>query len=245
MASRSRRSTSHRCRARFVDDPRLAVRAFGLNFGNPVGIAAGFDKNAEVPDALFRLGFGFAEVGTITPRPQQGNPRPPGVPARSPTPASSIGWASTAKGPRRRCGGWRPVRMPGALSALQHRRQQGFRRSHPRLSAADRAFRAGGELFYRQHLIAQYAGPAGDLQQVKLLDDLLARVGMSVYHSLLCNRSFGNSIRKPASRESKGSRAGTAAKPKEKLFHGIRRRICIVRIVVSESHIWSLSIEPK
>jgi len=58
------------------DDPRLAVRAFGLNFGNPVGIAAGFDKNAEVPDALFRLGFGFAEAGTITPRPQSGNPRP-------------------------------------------------------------------------------------------------------------------------------------------------------------------------
>jgi dihydroorotate dehydrogenase len=59
-----------------ADDPRLAVRAFGLNFANPIGIAAGFDKNAEVPDALMRLGFGFAEVGTVTPRPQAGNPRP-------------------------------------------------------------------------------------------------------------------------------------------------------------------------
>jgi len=58
------------------DDPRLAVRAFGLNFPNPVGMAAGFDKNAEVPDVLLRLGFGFVEVGTITPRPQAGNPRP-------------------------------------------------------------------------------------------------------------------------------------------------------------------------
>jgi dihydroorotate dehydrogenase len=58
------------------DDPRLAVRAFGLNFPNPVGMAAGFDKNAEVPDALLRLGFGFVEVGTITPQPQPGNPRP-------------------------------------------------------------------------------------------------------------------------------------------------------------------------
>ncbi len=58
------------------DDPKLAVRAFGLNFPNPVGIAAGFDKNAEVPDALLRLGFGFAEIGTVTPRPQPGNPRP-------------------------------------------------------------------------------------------------------------------------------------------------------------------------
>jgi dihydroorotate dehydrogenase len=58
------------------DDHKLAVRAFGLNFPNPVGMAAGFDKNAEVPDALLRLGFGFVEIGTVTPRPQRGNPRP-------------------------------------------------------------------------------------------------------------------------------------------------------------------------
>jgi dihydroorotate dehydrogenase len=59
-----------------VDPPELAVRAFGLNFPNPVGIAPGFDKNALAPDALLRLGFGFVEVGTVTPRPQAGNPRP-------------------------------------------------------------------------------------------------------------------------------------------------------------------------
>jgi len=58
------------------DNPRLAVRAFGLNFRNPVGMAAGFDKHGEVPDALLRLGFGFVEVGTVTPLPQPGNPRP-------------------------------------------------------------------------------------------------------------------------------------------------------------------------
>jgi dihydroorotate dehydrogenase len=58
------------------NDPRLAVRAFGLNFPNPLGMAAGFDKHAEVPDALLRLGFGFVEVGTVTPLPQPGNPRP-------------------------------------------------------------------------------------------------------------------------------------------------------------------------
>ncbi|MGJ4993399.1 quinone-dependent dihydroorotate dehydrogenase [Bradyrhizobium sp. HKCCYLS3077] len=58
------------------DDAKLAVRAFGLNFANPVGMAAGFDKNAEVPDALLRLGFGFVEIGSVTPRPQSGNPRP-------------------------------------------------------------------------------------------------------------------------------------------------------------------------
>lgn len=59
-----------------ADDPRLAVRAFGLNFPNPVGLSAGFDKHGEVPDALLKLGFGFVEVGTVTPLPQVGNPRP-------------------------------------------------------------------------------------------------------------------------------------------------------------------------
>ena len=57
-------------------DPRLAVRVAGLDFPNPLGMAAGFDKNGEVSDALLRLGFGFAEVGTVTPLPQQGNPKP-------------------------------------------------------------------------------------------------------------------------------------------------------------------------
>jgi dihydroorotate dehydrogenase len=59
-----------------ADSDELAVRAFGLKFPNPVGLAAGFDKNAEVSDALLRLGLGFVEVGTITPRMQEGNPRP-------------------------------------------------------------------------------------------------------------------------------------------------------------------------
>lgn len=58
------------------DDAKLRVEAFGLAFPNPVGLAAGFDKNAEVVDALLRLGFGFVEAGGVTPRPQPGNPRP-------------------------------------------------------------------------------------------------------------------------------------------------------------------------
>jgi dihydroorotate dehydrogenase len=58
------------------DDAKLAVRAFGLNFPNPIGMAAGFDKSAEAPDALLRLGFGFVEIGSVTPKPQTGNPRP-------------------------------------------------------------------------------------------------------------------------------------------------------------------------
>jgi dihydroorotate dehydrogenase len=57
-------------------DPRLAARLFGLDFPNPVGLAAGADKNAEAPDGALALGFGFVEVGTVTPRPQAGNPRP-------------------------------------------------------------------------------------------------------------------------------------------------------------------------
>lgn len=54
----------------------LVSNVAGLRFPNPVGLAAGFDKNAEVPDAMLGLGFGFVEVGTLTPKPQQGNPRP-------------------------------------------------------------------------------------------------------------------------------------------------------------------------
>ena len=57
-------------------DARLRVRAFGLDFSNPLGMAAGFDKHAEVPDALLKLGFGFTEIGTVTPLPQSGNPQP-------------------------------------------------------------------------------------------------------------------------------------------------------------------------
>ncbi len=54
----------------------LACEVAGIRFANPLGMAAGFDKDGEVPDALLRLGFGFAEVGSITPLPQAGNPRP-------------------------------------------------------------------------------------------------------------------------------------------------------------------------
>ena len=57
-------------------DPRLVVRVFGRDFPNPIGLAAGFDKDAEVPDAMLKLGFGFVECGTVTPQPQSGNPRP-------------------------------------------------------------------------------------------------------------------------------------------------------------------------
>ena len=57
-------------------DPALAIEVAGLSFPSPVGLAAGFDKDGEVPDAMLGLGFGFVEVGTVTPKPQAGNPRP-------------------------------------------------------------------------------------------------------------------------------------------------------------------------
>lgn len=57
-------------------DPRLAQTVAGLTFANPIGMAAGYDKNAEVPEALLKLGFGFTEIGTVTPKPQAGNDRP-------------------------------------------------------------------------------------------------------------------------------------------------------------------------
>jgi dihydroorotate dehydrogenase len=57
-------------------DPMLAVTVAGIEFPNPVGLAAGFDKDAEVHRQMLGFGFGFVEVGTLTPRPQQGNPKP-------------------------------------------------------------------------------------------------------------------------------------------------------------------------
>ena len=59
-----------------LDPPSLKQILWAREFPNPIGIAAGFDKEAQVPDALLRLGFGFVEIGTVTPRPQPGNPKP-------------------------------------------------------------------------------------------------------------------------------------------------------------------------
>ena len=56
--------------------PTQEVTVMGRKFRNPIGIAAGFDKHGEAVDGLFKVGFGFVEVGTITPRPQEGNPKP-------------------------------------------------------------------------------------------------------------------------------------------------------------------------
>lgn len=59
-----------------ADDPILATRVWGMDFTNPIGLGAGFDKHAEVPDAALAMGFGFVETGTVTPKPQPGRDRP-------------------------------------------------------------------------------------------------------------------------------------------------------------------------
>ena len=63
-------------RAADAHDPTLASRHWDLDFASPLGLAAGFDKNAEVPEAAARMGFSFVEIGSVTPLPQPGNPRP-------------------------------------------------------------------------------------------------------------------------------------------------------------------------
>jgi dihydroorotate dehydrogenase len=77
------------------DPPSLAVEVWGRRLPNPIGLAAGFDKNAEVPDALLDFGFGLVEIGTVTPRPQEGNPRP-ACSGCARIAVSSTAWASRA-----------------------------------------------------------------------------------------------------------------------------------------------------
>jgi dihydroorotate dehydrogenase len=153
--------------------PRLSVNALGLQFPNPLGMAAGFDKDAEVPGGLLAAGFGFCEVGTLTPRPQAGNPRP------------------------------RMFRLPedGALINRLGFNNRGYSRAHARLAArrpdgivgvnigpnkdtADRVadFVLGVKKF---HDVASYfainiSSPntpgLRDMQQREALDNLIARV---------------------------------------------------------------------
>ena len=117
------------------DDPKLAVRAFGLNFPNPIGMAAGFDKSAEVPDALLRLGFGFVEIGSVTPKPQAGNPRPRLFRLeRDEAVINRMGFNND--GARSGAAAARRARASRRHRRRQCRRQQGFRRPRRRLCAS-------------------------------------------------------------------------------------------------------------
>ena len=142
-----------------ADDHKLAVRAFGLNFPNPIGMAAGFDKSAEVPDALLRLGFGFVEIGTVTPKPQGGNPRPRLFRLeRDEAVINRMGFnndgaevALRRLAARAHHGGIVGVNV-GANKDLSDRVADYVQ--------ADRDVRAGRKLFHRQRLLAEHAGPA-------------------------------------------------------------------------------------
>ena len=83
-----------------VEHPALEREVFGIRFANPIGLAAGFDHNGEAFRELAALGFGFVEVGTVTPRPQAGNPRPRVFPSRRTMPSSTASVWRTA--------GWKP-----------------------------------------------------------------------------------------------------------------------------------------
>ena len=156
------------------DDPILGLSVFGLDFPNPVGLAAGFDKNAEVADPILRLGFGFAEVGTLTPLPQAGNPRP------------RLFRLPAAEGVVNRLG----FNNEGFAAAAARLAERGHRRGVVGVNiganrdSRDRAadYVAGIETFapLASYFVVNISSPntpgLRDLQAAPALDDLLARV---------------------------------------------------------------------
>ena len=83
----------HRCYG--VSHPVLEREVFGIRFPNPIGLAAGFDRNGEAVREFGALGFGFVEIGTVTPRPQEGNPRPRVFRLRKTMPSSIVSVSPT------------------------------------------------------------------------------------------------------------------------------------------------------
>lgn len=155
-------------------DPRLACEVAGMRFPNAVGLAAGFDKNAEVADAVLAQGFGFAEAGSLTPRPQAGNPRPRQF--RLATERAVINRM-----------GFNNAGHAAALALLQGRAQRGGIvgvNVGANKDSADRAgdYVAGVETFWRvaSYFAANISSPntpgLRDLQAADRLADLLARL---------------------------------------------------------------------
>src|SRR5262249_2801037 len=156
-----------------ADDPRLAVGAFGHNFPNPVGLAAGFDKNGEVAAQVLRLGFGFTEIGTVTPLPQAGNARP------------RLFRLEADQGVINRFG-FNSEGRDAVLARLAARRPAGIvginvgankESSDPVADYAglSEAF-APVASYFAANVSSPNARGLRDLQQAKVLDDLLARV---------------------------------------------------------------------
>ena len=156
-----------------ADDPHLSVRAFGLTFPNPIGLAAGFDKNGEVADAALRLGFGFVEVGTVTPRPQAGNPRPRLFRLESDEAViNRLGFNNEGS-----------EALLARLSGAERRGLVGINVGANRDSAdrvADYASLVGSLAPVASYFAINISSPntpgLRDLQQAKTLDDVLARV---------------------------------------------------------------------
>ncbi|KAB2850187.1 MAG: quinone-dependent dihydroorotate dehydrogenase [Hyphomicrobiaceae bacterium] len=156
-----------------ADDPRLAQRLLDLEFPNPIGIAAGFDKDARVPDAVLGLGCGFAEIGSVTPLPQPGNAAPRVFRLlRDEALINRLGFNNAGHAV--------------ALRRLTQRQQKGIVGVNvgANKDAADRAadYVSGVEAFYpfASYFTINISSPntpgLRDLQAPKALDDLLGRV---------------------------------------------------------------------
>ncbi|WGD30017.1 quinone-dependent dihydroorotate dehydrogenase [Ancylobacter sp. WKF20] len=157
-----------------ADDPRLAVDAFGLRFPNPVGLAAGFDKEAEVPDAMLGAGFGFVEVGTITPRPQPGNPRPRNFRlVEDRAVINRYGFNSGGHGPAKARLAARRGRA-GIVGVNVGANKDSSDRAADYVSGI-RAF-AGLASYFTANVSSPNTPGLRDLQEESALDDLLARV---------------------------------------------------------------------
>ncbi len=155
-------------------DPRLETRAFGLDFPNPVGLAAGYDKGGEAPDALLRLGFGFVEAGTITPLPQPGNPKPRlfRLPADEGV-INRLGFNSEGHGPPRARLLARRGR-PGVVGVNVGANKEASDRAGDYVSGVT-AF-ADVATYFTINISSPNTPGLRDLQQAAALDDLLARV---------------------------------------------------------------------
>ena len=157
-----------------VHDPRLVTQAMGLTFPNPLGLAAGYDKGGDVPDALLRLGFGFVEIGTITPRPQPGNPRPRLFRlTRDEAVINRLGFNSEGQGPPHA----RLVARrgkPGIVGVNIGANKESQDRSADYVHCI-RAF-ADVATYFTVNISSPNTPGLRDLQQASVLDDLLARV---------------------------------------------------------------------
>ncbi len=157
-----------------ASDPRLTTQAFGLTFPNPLGLAAGYDKGGEAPDALLRLGFGFVEIGTITPLPQPGNPRPRlfRLPADEGV-INRLGFNSEGHGPPHARLLARRAR-PGIVGVNVGANKNSVDRAADYVAGV--AAFADVASYFTINISSPNTPGLRDLQQAAALDDLLARV---------------------------------------------------------------------